>query len=69
MSRRTGKSVTSLFVRNVRHDARPEDVRKLFSKYGDISDVYIPLDHHTKEPRGFAYLSKDFTMLTKVKTG
>ncbi|KAJ8025853.1 Serine/arginine-rich splicing factor 10 [Holothuria leucospilota] len=28
----------------------------MFSKYGSISDVYIPLDYHTREPRGFAYI-------------
>jgi hypothetical protein len=27
---------------------RDEDLKKLFSKYGDLKDVYIPLNYHTK---------------------
>lgn len=35
---------------------RPDDLRDLFSQYGSISDVYVPLDYYTREPRGFAYV-------------
>ena len=35
---------------------RAEDLRDLFSQYGSISDVYVPLDYYTREPRGFAYV-------------
>ena len=35
---------------------REDDLRKIFGKYGEISDVYIPLDYYTKEPRGFSYI-------------
>lgn len=31
-------------------------MRDLFSRYGPIKDVYIPLDYYTREPRGFAYV-------------
>lgn len=34
----------------------PEDLRGLFDKYGPVRDVYIPLDHYTNRPRGFAYV-------------
>ncbi|XP_071946851.1 serine/arginine-rich splicing factor 12-like [Antedon mediterranea] len=47
---------SSLFVRNVPDGSRPEELRKLFGRYGPISDVYIPLDYHTRQPRGFAYV-------------
>ncbi|XP_033633595.1 serine/arginine-rich splicing factor 10-like [Asterias rubens] len=47
---------SSLFVRNVHPDTREDDLRKIFGKYGEISDVYIPLDYYTKEPRGFSYI-------------
>ena len=40
---------------------RSEDIRKMFSKYGEISDVYVPLDYYTREPRGFAYVQYLFT--------
>ena len=35
---------------------RPEDLRRMFGKYGPISDVYIPLDYYSREPRGFSYV-------------
>lgn len=30
--------------------------RRLFDKYGDIRDVYIPMDYYTRKPRGFAFI-------------
>ena len=35
-------------------------MRELFSRYGPIQDVYIPLDYYTREPRGFAYVQYPF---------
>ena len=34
-------------------------MRRIFSKYGPVKDIYIPLDYYTKEPRGFAYVQFD----------
>ncbi|XP_029306815.1 serine/arginine-rich splicing factor 10 isoform X2 [Cottoperca gobio] len=47
---------TSLFVRNIADDSRPEDLRREFGRYGPIVDVYIPLDFYTRRGRGFAYI-------------
>ncbi|XP_034029998.1 serine/arginine-rich splicing factor 10 isoform X1 [Thalassophryne amazonica] len=47
---------TSLFVRNIADESRPEDLRREFGRYGPIVDVYIPLDYYTRRPRGFAYI-------------
>uniref|UniRef100_A0A3P8S1W8 Serine/arginine-rich splicing factor 10 n=1 Tax=Amphiprion percula TaxID=161767 RepID=A0A3P8S1W8_AMPPE len=44
---------TSLFVRNIADESRPEDLRREFGRYGPIVDVYIPLDFYTRRPRGF----------------
>ena len=35
---------------------RTEELRTLFSKYGPVLDVYMPLDYYTRQPRGFAYV-------------
>lgn len=59
-SRRKDRS-TSLFVRNIAFEARADDIRKVFSRYGYVRDVYIPLDYYTKEPRGFAYVEYEHT--------
>ncbi|GLT39442.1 hypothetical protein SLA2020_136310 [Shorea laevis] len=47
---------TSLLVRNLRHDCRPEDIRRPFERYGPIKDIYLPKDYHTREPRGFGFV-------------
>ncbi|XP_010883657.2 serine/arginine-rich splicing factor 10 isoform X2 [Esox lucius] len=47
---------TSLFIRNISDECRPEDLRREFGRYGPIVDVYIPLDFNTRQPRGFAYI-------------
>lgn len=38
----------SLLVRNLTFRTRPEDVKRIFSDYGDIRDVYLPLDYGTQ---------------------
>ncbi|GKV30319.1 hypothetical protein SLEP1_g39140 [Rubroshorea leprosula] len=47
---------TSLLVRNLRHDCRPEDIRRPFERYGPIKDIYLPKDYYTREPRGFGFV-------------
>lgn len=49
----------SLYVRNVPYSTRADELREMFSKYGSVSDVYIPMDYYTREPRGFAYVQFD----------
>ena len=39
---------------------RSDDLREMFTKYGPVRDVYIPLDYYTREPRGFAYVEYPF---------
>ncbi|XP_062841849.1 serine/arginine-rich splicing factor 10 isoform X1 [Trichomycterus rosablanca] len=47
---------TSLFIRNISDESRPEDLRREFGRYGPIVDVYIPLDFYSRRSRGFAYI-------------
>eukprot|EP00268_Persea_americana_P051775 TRINITY_DN5740_c0_g2_i4.p1 TRINITY_DN5740_c0_g2~~TRINITY_DN5740_c0_g2_i4.p1 ORF type:complete len:203 (-),score=26.63 TRINITY_DN5740_c0_g2_i4:192-800(-) len=47
---------TSLLVRNLRHDCRPEDLRRPFGQFGPLKDVYLPRDYYTGEPRGFGFV-------------
>jgi RNA recognition motif-containing protein len=46
---------------------RPEDVRKMFGKYGPITDVYVPMDYFTRQPRGFAYIQ--YPYFSKILPG
>lgn len=56
MSSRRRTSTTSLFIRGLNLSTKADELRDLFSQYGSISDVYVPLDYYTREPRGFAYV-------------
>ncbi|XP_030954888.1 serine/arginine-rich SC35-like splicing factor SCL30A isoform X1 [Quercus lobata] len=47
---------TSLLVRNLRHDCRPEDLRRPFGQFGSLKDIYLPKDYYTGEPRGFGFV-------------
>ncbi|KAA8548537.1 hypothetical protein F0562_000196 [Nyssa sinensis] len=47
---------TGLLVRNISLDARPEDLRIPFERFGPIKDVYLPKDYYTGEPRGFGFV-------------
>ncbi|KAL8434642.1 hypothetical protein ACSSS7_003040 [Eimeria intestinalis] len=46
----------SLLVRNLRYETSPEKVRSIFEKVGRVKDVYLPIDHTTREPRGFGFV-------------
>ncbi|KAI0053501.1 RNA-binding domain-containing protein [Auriscalpium vulgare] len=46
-----------LFVRNLAFTCTEEELRELFQPFGELSQVHIPIDHLTKEPRGLAYVS------------
>ncbi|XP_040995519.1 serine/arginine-rich SC35-like splicing factor SCL30A [Juglans microcarpa x Juglans regia] len=47
---------TSLLVRNLRHDCRPEDLRRPFGQFGHLKDIYLPKDYYSGEPRGFGFV-------------
>jgi cold-inducible RNA-binding protein len=39
---------------------------ELYSQYGDVTDVYIPRNKETGEPRGFAFVTLDEENATKA---
>ncbi|NP_001088073.1 RNA binding motif protein 19 L homeolog [Xenopus laevis] len=46
-----------LFVRNLPYSCTEDDLDKLFSKYGPISEIHFPIDSLTKKPKGFAFVT------------
>ncbi|KAI3743171.1 hypothetical protein L1987_60876 [Smallanthus sonchifolius] len=38
---------TSLLVRNLRLDCRPEDLRRPFGEFGPLKDIYLPRDYYS----------------------
>lgn len=47
---------TSLVVRNLPHGIKPADVRELVERYGEVRDVYLPVDYRSGRLRGFAFV-------------
>ncbi|XP_042518121.1 serine/arginine-rich SC35-like splicing factor SCL28 isoform X2 [Macadamia integrifolia] len=47
---------SGLLVRNIALDARPEDLRIPFERFGPVKDVYLPKNYYTGEPRGFGFV-------------
>lgn len=45
-----------LFVRNLSYAITEEDLEKLFSQYGPLSQVHLPIAKDTKRPIGMAYI-------------
>ncbi|NXD11176.1 RBM19 protein, partial [Nothocercus nigrocapillus] len=46
-----------LFVRNLPFTSTEEDLEKIFSKYGPVSEIHFPIDRLTKKPKGFAFIT------------
>ncbi|GAB1610387.1 probable RNA-binding protein 19 [Argonauta hians] len=46
-----------LFIRNLPYTCTEEDLEKHFSKYGALTEVYLPQDPHTNKLRGFAFVT------------
>ncbi len=46
----------SLLVRNLHSDVKSSDLESAFRRIGTIRDVYIPLDYHSQQPKGFAFV-------------
>ncbi|THU85017.1 RNA-binding domain-containing protein [Dendrothele bispora CBS 962.96] len=46
-----------LFVRNLAFSCTETDLSELFSPFGTLSQVHIPLDHLTRQGKGLAYIT------------
>ncbi|GLT59667.1 hypothetical protein SLA2020_324750 [Shorea laevis] len=53
---RRSPAPSGLLVRNLPLDARPEDLRVPFERFGEVKDVYLPKNYYTGEPRGFGFV-------------
>lgn len=46
-----------LFIGNLSFKLSEDDIRELFEKFGNITEVAIPINRETRKPRGFAFIS------------
>ncbi|KAK3911907.1 putative RNA-binding protein 19 [Frankliniella fusca] len=46
-----------IFVRNLSYTVTEEEIQELFSKFGDISEILLPIDQRTRKVKGFAIVT------------
>ncbi|RWS19232.1 putative RNA-binding protein 19-like protein, partial [Leptotrombidium deliense] len=46
-----------IFLRNLCYSCTEEDIEQLFSKYGPLSEVSLPIDSFTKKLKGFGFVT------------
>jgi cold-inducible RNA-binding protein len=50
---------TKMYVGNLPFTATEEDVKALFTDYGTVTDIHLPMDRDSGRPRGFAFVTMD----------
>lgn len=50
---------TKMYVGNLPFSATDDDIRNLFSEFGGVTDVFLPMDRVSGRPRGFAFVTMD----------
>ncbi|MFO1484223.1 MAG: RNA-binding protein [Verrucomicrobiaceae bacterium] len=50
---------TKMYVGNLPFAAQESDIRELFSQYGTVTDIFLPMDRESGRPRGFAFVTMD----------
>lgn len=53
------EGLTKLYIGNISYDTTAEGLTEQFSQYGTVSNVYLPMDRYSGQPRGFAFLALD----------
>lgn len=63
------KDKRSIFVGNVDYSASTEELREIFKECGGIERVTIPIDKHSMQPKGYAYIEfSDPTSVFKAQS-
>jgi RNA recognition motif-containing protein len=53
----SGSADVKLYVGNISFDTTEDILRDAFSKYGSVSDCFLPTDRESGRPRGFAFVT------------
>jgi RNA recognition motif-containing protein len=46
----------TIYIGNLSYQATEEDIREVFSEYGTVQRVVLPIDRETGRMRGFAFV-------------
>ncbi|MCB1089371.1 MAG: RNA-binding protein [Verrucomicrobiae bacterium] len=50
---------TKMYVGNLPFTTTEADIHRLFSEFGAVTEVHLPIDRDTGRPRGFAFVTMD----------
>ncbi len=48
-----------MYVGNLSFKTTKQDLETLFSQHGQVTDVHLPMDRDSGQPRGFAFVTMD----------
>lgn len=48
-----------MYVGNLSFKTTKQDIEALFSQHGKVTDVHLPVDRDSGQPRGFAFVTMD----------
>lgn len=51
--------IVTIYVGNLSFEATEEDLQEIFSEYGKVSRVSLPIDRETGKKRGFAFVEME----------
>ena len=54
-----GGATMKMYVGNLSFDTTKQDLETLFSEHGTVTDVHVPTDRESGQPRGFAFVTMD----------
>ncbi|WP_138500659.1 RNA recognition motif domain-containing protein [Nostoc sp. PA-18-2419] len=49
----------SIYVGNLSYEVKEDDLRQVFSEYGTVKDVQLPIDRETGRVRGFGFVKME----------
>jgi cold-inducible RNA-binding protein len=51
--------IMKMYVGNLSFQTTKQDLQDLFSQHGQVTDVHLPVDRESGQPRGFAFVTMD----------
>ena len=59
MPREDHPTIMKMYVGNLSFQTTKQDLQDLFSQHGQVTDVHLPVDRESGQPRGFAFVTMD----------
>ena len=53
------KIIMKMYVGNLSFQSTEDEIKDLFSQYGEVTDIHLPMDRETGRPRGFGFVTMD----------